>query len=297
MLGAFEATREAVAEAVERDLERVLPAAGPGPESQLFAAMRYAVLEGGKRLRPFLVCASADIFGVPRERSVRVGTAVELVHCYSLVHDDLPSMDDDRLRRGRPTVHVAFDEATAILAGDALLTLAFEALSREEATPDPMARLELLRGLARAAGPRGMVGGQMIDLWAETRALDEAGIVRLQRMKTGEMIAFAGEAGAILGHGGSEARHALRMYAHDLGLAYQITDDLLDVRGREADLGKTAGKDAVRGKATFVSLLGERAAADRAAMLARQSVAHLEHFGREADALRGLAEFVISRRS
>ena len=292
----FDAALAAAARAVEAELSRILPESGAQPESRLFLAMRYATLGGGKRLRPFLVSASARIFGAPQQRAARVGAAIELVHTYSLVHDDLPCMDDDDLRRGQPTVHVRYDEATAVLAGDALLTLAFEVLSDEATTPDLTVRLELIRGLSRAAGARGMVGGQMLDLLAEHQAPDETGIVRLQRLKTGEMIAFSAEAGAILGHGGPEARQALRMYAHDLGLAFQITDDLLDVRGASADVGKRTGKDAARGKATFVALLGEEGAESRARLLARQAVAHLELFGEKANSLRNVADFVINRR-
>lgn len=283
------------AKAVDRELERLLPAVEE-PEAQLFEAMRYAVLGGGKRLRPFLVIAGAEIFGVPSSHAARVGAAVELVHSYSLVHDDLPCMDDDDLRRGQPTVHKQFDEATAVLVGDALQALAFEILAQEATSSDPKVRADLILGLARAAGAHGMVGGQMLDLLAETTPLDKNGIVRLQRLKTGEMIAFAGEAGGILGHADQGRRDALRMYAHDLGLAFQITDDLLDVEGSAEELGKAVGKDAEAGKATFVSLLGVEGARQRARMLSEQANAHLDVFGRKADTLRALSDFVISRR-
>jgi farnesyl diphosphate synthase len=296
-LAEFEAALAAAAKAVEAELERVLPKPSEGPEGRLFEAMRYATMAGGKRLRPFMVIAGADIFEVPTSQSARAGAAVELIHTYSLIHDDLPCMDDDVMRRGKPTVHVAFDEATAVLAGDALLTLAFEVLAEEATTHDPLVRAQLVLGLARAAGGHGMVGGQMLDLLAENKQMDETSIIRMQRLKTGEMIAFSGEAGAILARTGSHDRQALRMFAHDLGLAFQITDDLLDVTGESARLGKTAGKDAEQGKATFVAMLGIEGAKERAEMLSRQAVAHLEIFGERADALRALAEFVISRRS
>ena len=294
---AFDTALRAAAKAVEAELDRVLPRPSEGPEGRLFQAMRYATLGGGKRLRPFLVIAGADIFAVPKPRSVLAAAAVELIHCYSLVHDDLPCMDDDVLRRGQPTVHVEFDEATAVLAGDALLTLAFEVLTDEERLPDPKVRADLVQGLARAAGGHGMVGGQMLDLLSENAVTGETQIVRMQRLKTGEMIAFSGEAGAILGRTGTAERQALRMYAHDLGLAFQIADDLLDVTADTAALGKTAGKDEAQGKATFVAILGVEGAQARARMLTDQAKAHLEMFGERADALRALAEFVINRRS
>ena len=293
----FEAALSSAAEAVEAEMDRTLPRPSEGPEGRLFEAMRYATLGGGKRLRPFLVLSSAAIFEVPRERAVRVAAAVEFLHGYSLVHDDLPCMYDDVLRRGQPTVHVKFDEATAVLAGDALLTLSFEVLADEATTPDPRVRADLVLGLARAAGGHGMVGGQMLDLLGENQALDETEVVRMQRLKTGEMIAFSGEAGAILARKGSLERQALKMYAHDLGLAFQIADDLLDVTGETAELGKTAGKDEDQGKATFVAILGVEGARERARMLAEQAQAHLELFAERADALRALAEFVINRRS
>lgn len=286
------------AKAVDRELTRLLPG-GDEPEGKLFEAMRYGVLGGGKRLRPFLVMAGSEIFNVPKEQSVRVGAAVELVHAYSLVHDDLPCMDDDDLRRGQPTVHRQYDEATAVLVGDALQALAFEVLADKATSSDAKVRADLVLGLARAAGAHGMVGGQMLDLLAETTAvdaMDRSAIVRLQRLKTGEMIAFAGESGGILGHADPHARDALKMYAHDLGLAFQITDDLLDVEGSADELGKAVGKDEGAGKATFVSLLGVEGARQHARILSDQAAAHLELFGRKADTLRALCDFVINRR-
>ena len=293
----FEAALAACANAVEAELDRLLPKVDSAPERQLFEAMRYAALGGGKRLRPFLVVAGADLFGAPKSQSIRVGAAVELVHAYSLVHDDLPCMDDDDLRRGRPTVHKRWDEATAVLVGDALLTLAFEVLASEDTTSDLAARADLTLGLARAAGANGMVGGQMLDLLGENAQLGEAEIVRLQRLKTGAMISFAAEAGAILGRASEAERTALRLFAHDLGLAFQIADDLLDVRGKTEQVGKRTGKDAARGKATFVALLGEAQAEARARMLARQAASHLDLFGERADVLRALAEFAINRKA
>lgn len=286
---------ERAAKAVDRELSRLLPD-GDEAESQLFEAMRYAVLGGGKRLRPFLVVAGGEIFDVAIASCLRVGAAIELVHAYSLVHDDLPCMDDDDLRRGQPTVHRKYDEATAVLVGDALQALAFEVLSHQDTASDPKVRADLVLGLARAAGSHGMVGGQMLDLLAETQPMDQNQIVRLQRLKTGEMIAFAGEAGGILGHADQAGRDALKMYAHDLGLAFQITDDLLDVEGDAAEVGKAVGKDADAGKATFVSLLGVEGARQRAQILSEQAAQHLELFGRKADTLRALCEFVINRR-
>ena len=294
----FEEALKATAEAVEAELDDILPpTGGGGGEGELAEALRYATLGGGKRVRPFMVVASADIFNVPKRNALRVGAAVELVHSYSLVHDDLPCMDDDALRRGQPTVHVKYDEATAVLVGDGLLSLAFEVLADEATAADPRARVELVHGLAQASGAHGMVGGQKIDLWAENERLDETQIIRLQRLKTGAMIAFAGEAGAILAGAEAASRQALRMYAHDLGLAFQIADDILDVTGDTEELGKTAGKDVEQGKATFVTLLGLEGAKERAGMLAARAVAHLEIFGERADALRALAEFVVARRS
>jgi len=285
---------------VAREVERVLGATLPdpaGPEHALAAAMRYATLGGGKRLRPFLAVASADIFEVPSDYSLRVAAAVELVHCYSLVHDDLPCMDDDDLRRGRPTVHRQFDEATAVLAGDALLTLAFDVLSAPAPHPSADIRIELTRALAHASGAQGMVGGQAIDLAAEKSPLDMGGITRLQALKTGALIAFCCEAGAIMGHADHDRRVALKAYAHDLGLAFQIADDLLDREGTAEETGKAVKKDAAAGKATFVGLMGVGQARQQARLLADQAKAHLHAFGGGADLLRDLADFAINRRS
>jgi farnesyl diphosphate synthase len=263
----------------------------------LFDAMRYAALGGGKRLRPFLVLQSSGLFSVARRSALRAAAAIELVHCYSLVHDDLPAMDDDDLRRGKPTVHKAFDEATAILAGDALLTLAFEVLAHEETHSNPDVRCRLVAKLANAAGAHGMVGGQMIDLSADGREMDIGEITRLQRLKTGALIGFACEAGAVLGQVAEPQHEALRGYAHDLGLAFQIADDLLDVEGTAEEVGKAVGKDASQGKATFVSILGPERAREQANMLVGQAVDHLAIFDEKADFLRNVARYVVERRS
>jgi farnesyl diphosphate synthase len=295
-LRAFDAALTAAAAAVEAALDRTLPKDG-GPETRLFEAMRYATLGGGKRLRPFLVLEGAKLFGVPEARAARAAAAVELVHCYSLVHDDLPAMDDDALRRGRPTCHIQFDEATAILAGDGLLTLAFEVLADEATHPEAAVRARLVLALAKAAGAQGMVGGQMCDLEAETRQLALPEIKRLQRMKTGALFAFSCEAGALLGQAAAERHRALLAYAEDLGLAFQIADDLLDAEGTEAEVGKRVGKDAELGKATFVSLLGIENARKEAQRLVQRAVSSLDIFGKKAEPLAELARFVITRRA
>jgi len=268
----------------------------PGLEARVYEAMRYSALAPGKRLRPFLVLASAGLFGVARRCALQVAAAIEMVHAYSLIHDDLPAMDDSDLRRGRPTCHKEFDEATAILAGDGLLTAAFAVLSDPDTHGDPAVRCELVTALAGAAGAAGMVGGQMTDLIAEHQSLDIGAITRLQRMKTGALIAFSCEAGAILAKAPHEPRTALRGYAHDLGLAFQIADDLLDVEGSATETGKPVGTDAAAGKATFVSILGAGRARAQAELLIRQAMAHLDLFEQRAELLREAARFVITRR-
>ena len=286
----------AAATEIDAALEAQLPVP-EGPEKQLVEAMRYATLGAGKRMRPFIVLQSAGLFSVSPTSAMRAAVAIEMVHCYSLVHDDLPAMDDDDLRRGRPTVHKQFDEATAILAGDALLTRAFRVLADPATHGDPIVRSELVLVLAEAAGAAGMVGGQMLDLLAEKTPLDIGGITRLQRLKTGALIAFAAEAGGLLGKAPMQARLALRAYAHDLGLAFQIADDLLDAEGSTEEVGKRTGKDAARGKATFVSLLGAERARAQARMLAEQAAKHLDLFAEKADLLRDVARWVVDRRS
>jgi len=280
---------------VDAVLEGVLPR-GEGPDSRLSEAMRYATLGGGKRLRPFLVLAAGGLFGGVEGRLVRAGAAIELIHSYSLVHDDLPAMDDDDLRRGRPTCHIAFDEATAILAGDALLTLAFEVLADAATHPDPAIRIELVRLTSIAAGARGMVGGQMIDLLAEHNQPARDVVIRMERMKTGAMIALACECGAVLGQAPGAGRAALRAYGEDLGLAFQIADDLLDAEGAEADVGKKVGKDLAAGKANAVAALGIAGAREEAARLARSAIERLAGFGGQAEILRRVARFVVERK-
>jgi farnesyl diphosphate synthase len=277
-------------------LERLLKPP-PGLEARVYEAMRYSALAPGKRLRPLLVLASSRLFGVSRTCALQVAAAIEMVHAYSLIHDDLPAMDNSDLRRGRPTCHKAFDDATAVLAGDGLLTMAFEVLSDPDTHGDPAVRCELVAALAAAAGGTGMVGGQMIDLIAESRVLDIGAITRLQRMKTGALIAFSCEAGAILAKAAPELRTALRGYAHDLGLAFQIADDLLDVEGSSAETGKPVGADAAAGKATFVSILGAERARAQAELLVDQAVAHLDLFEQRAELLRQVARFVVNRRT
>lgn len=292
----FKAALAEAAEAVEIVMGRLLPLPEL-VEARLFEAMRYGCLNGGKRLRPFLVLSSANLFGVNTDCALRVGAAVEMLHSYSLIHDDLPAMDDGDLRRGRPTVHREFDEATAILAGDALLTYAFEVLADPATHEDPNVRCQLVAALGKAAGAHGMVGGQMLDLIAEHEAFDITTITRLQRMKTGDIIAFSCEAGAILGKASPPQRLALRAFAHDLGLAFQIVDDLLDVEGTEAETGKSVGRDADAGKATFVSILGRERARAQAELLAAQAAQHLDIFDGRAGLLKAVADFVVHRRS
>ena len=281
---------------VTKMLDDLLPVIDT-PEARVIEAMRYSSLEGGKRVRPFLVTQSAALFGVDRVSALRAAAAVEMVHCHSLVHDDLPAMDDDDLRRGQPTCHIKFDDATAILAGDALLTMAFQVLADPATHTDPSVRADLVLALSKAAGAHGMVGGQMMDIWAEENELNVAQITRLQRMKTGELIAVSAEAGAILGKASEDARAALHAYAHDIGLAFQIADDLLDVEGDAATVGKATGKDAGAGKATFVSLLGIEKARQQADMLSEQAAGHLEIFGEKGDLLKQMARFIVERRA
>lgn len=290
-----------VAAGVEAELDRLLPQPD-GPTARLGEAMRYATLGGGKRLRALLAVAGGDLFGASRQGSLRVAAAIEMLHAYSLIHDDLPCMDDDDLRRGKPTLHRAFDEAAAVLAGDGLQAQAFEILADPATHEEADVRAELTLGLARAAGPRGMVGGQAIDLAAETRTaagrpLDYAEIAYLQALKTGALIAFAAESGAILGRASMADRAVLRDYAADLGLAFQIADDILDHEGSAAELGKAVGKDAGAGKATFVGLLGLEGAKAKARTLTNSARDRLARFGAAAAVLQELAEFVITRRS
>jgi farnesyl diphosphate synthase len=296
----------AIAAETEALLDRLLGDT-PAPSEiarppRLLAAMRHAVLGGGKRLRPFLLVECAALFGATRSGALLAGAALEFVHCYSLVHDDLPAMDDDDLRRGRATVHKAFDEATAILAGDGLLTIAFDAMSREAVHPDPAVRIALVCELARAAGLGGMAGGQMLDLAAEgrfeqKRALSENEILTLQAMKTGALIGFACRAGAILGQADAGARACIDRFGVAIGKAFQIADDLLDVESDAATLGKAAGKDAAAGKATLVSALGVAGAHARLDALIGEADAALAPFAAKADTLRATARFIAERRA
>ncbi len=259
-------------------------------------AMRYSALSGGKRLRPFLTACSASLFGVSWEAAIETASAIEFIHTYSLIHDDLPAMDNDDLRRGKPTCHKAFGEAAAILAGDGLLTYAFQILASPKIHSDAAVRCELISALATASGCWGMVGGQMMDLEAENATLSVDEIIRLQRLKTGELFAVSCEAGAILGKAPGMMRNLLRAYAHDMGLAFQITDDLLDVEGTRTEMGKSVNKDKIAGKATLVSVMGVERAREHSQILIKQAISHLSVFDKKADNLRQLAEFVISRK-
>jgi len=285
---------------VEESLADLLPSPTSGgdplAEARVIEAMRYAC-EGGKRLRAFLLLETAAAFGVARDRAMYAACAIECIHAYSLVHDDLPSMDNDDLRRGRPTTHRQFDEATAILAGDALQTHAFTLLADERTHENAFVRVQLIAAIAKASGAGGMVGGQMIDIAAETAdtALSLAEITRLQRMKTGALIEVSCQAGGILGK--ADARH-MRMiegYGRDFGLVFQIVDDLLDIEGDAATVGKAVGKDAGKGKATFVSILGIDDAKDRAERLTAQAIAHITPLGDRSTALAALAEYALNR--
>ncbi|MGY9057241.1 MAG: polyprenyl synthetase family protein [Alphaproteobacteria bacterium] len=285
----------AVATQVDATMSALLPS-GNVPEAKLFDAMRYAALGQGKRLRPYFVVASARLFGVPDAQSIRVAAAVEFVHSYSLVHDDLPAMDDDDLRRGRATVHKAFDEATAILAGDALLPLAFEVLSDEATHPDAIVRCKLITGLAGAIGADGMVGGQVLDLEPPSPAT-YADVARMERMKTGALFAFSCEAGAALGKASTDAHTSMRAYAFDMGLAFQIADDILDLEGDEATVGKRVGKDADAGKITAITILGVDEARAKARALLDQALGQLSEFGAAAEPLRQAAVFAVERQA
>lgn len=283
-----------IAADVDGEFDRLLTLPGD-TRDRLYAAMRHAAIGGGKRLRPLLVTATASLFNVDRAAALRVGTAVEAIHVYSLVHDDLPCMDNDDMRRGKPTVHKAFDDATAVLAGDSLHALAFEILASPSTHPDPFVRAELISTLALASGPDGMAGGQMMDIEAENSAFDLQTVTRLQALKTGALIAASVEMGAILGHVPPEGRAHLKGYARDIGLAFQIADDILDVEGDPELAGKALQKDAVAGKGTFVSLMGLDRAKQQAAMLVAQANEHLASYGSEADLLRAIADYVTER--
>ncbi|MFZ1992188.1 MAG: polyprenyl synthetase family protein [Alphaproteobacteria bacterium] len=284
------------ASAVDLELARVLPEPH-GLHARIQEAMRYAITAGGKRLRPFLVIESAKLFNVDPAYALRAAAAIELVHTYSLVHDDLPCMDDDDLRRGQPTVHVAFDEATAVLVGDALLTIAFEVLASEKTHPSAEVRCQLIARLAEASGSNGMIGGQMIDMEAPNQSLSADSIILLQRMKTGALFEFACEAGAILAQAGHEHRERLRGYARDFGLVFQITDDLLDALSTAEKAGKAVGKDQEQGKATLISAFGVSGARSKAEQLARRAAEALVPYGTTAAALQELPIYLLDRQS
>jgi farnesyl diphosphate synthase len=304
----FAARLDAIARDVESLLDRLLASSEEDSEitrpRRLLDAMRYGSLGGGKRLRPFLVVEAASLFGVPLGNALMAGAALECIHCYSLIHDDLPAMDNDDLRRGRPTVHRAFDDATAILAGDGLLTFAFDLLSRPETSADPAIRVQLVKMLSRAAGIGGMVGGQMLDLAAEGRfphgasnTLSERDVAVLQAMKTGALLRFACNAGAILGQASDNEAVALDRFGDAIGQAFQIADDLLDVEGDSAVVGKATGKDAAAGKATMVSILGVAGAKTRLQALVADAGAALAPFGTAATTLVTAARFIADRRN
>lgn len=284
-----------VADRVTVALDQLIPPA-QGPEADLMRAMRHSALANGKRMRPFYVIETGAMFDAPEKSLLRTAAALECVHCYSLIHDDLPCMDDDDFRRGQPTVHKAFDEATAVLAGDALLTLAFKILANSETHNDPKIRLRLLERLADASGAQGMVGGQMIDMLEEESPRDLNTITRMQRLKTGALISYSVEAGAIIGGANEMERQALHGFAHDLGLAYQISDDLLDAIGDEADVGKPLRTDDTAGKANFVTLLGIEQAQERVRLLAAQAKEHLAIFRQRAHILLQSVDFVLDRK-
>jgi farnesyl diphosphate synthase len=283
---------------IQREIDTAFDALLPLPDDarmRLVEAMRYAAIGGGKRVRPLLLVTTAEMYGVPRDAAVRAGSALEAIHVYSLIHDDLPCMDDDAMRHGKPTVHRAYDEATAVLAGDSLHALAFEILAMPETSPDSFVRAELVQALAAASGASGMAGGQMMDIAAGQQQFDLRTVTRLQQMKTGALLGAAVEMGAILGRVPEEGRAHLRFYARDIGLAFQIADDLLDWEGDEMKAGKALRKDHGQGKATFVSLMGADKARDQAEALAEQAVGHLSNHGEEADILRALARFIVER--
>jgi farnesyl diphosphate synthase len=294
---AFEQRLNEVGDRITVAMDQLIPSAS-GPEAQLMRAMRHGALGQGKRLRPFITIEVGRMFGAQEKALLRAAAAIECVHAYSLIHDDLPCMDDDDIRRGQPTVHKAFDEATAVLAGDALLTLAFEIMASPETHRDALMRCKLIERLAQAAGPRGMVGGQMIDMKPEADAEEEPlqVLARMQRLKTGAMISYAGEAGALLGGATEAERQAIAGYTNDLGLAFQIVDDLLDVEGEAETLGKAIEKDKDAGKVNFVTFLGVDGARARVRLLAAQAKQHLAPFGTRASLLLQTVDFVLNRR-
>ncbi len=291
----LQARLKEVADRVNDALDRALPRP-QGPEAELMNAVRYAALDGGKRLRPFFTIETGTMFDADEASLLRAAIAIECVHTYSLIHDDLPCMDDDDLRRGRPTLHREFSEATAVLAGDALLTYAFELLAEPATHPDPQMRCRLIAGLAKAAGPQGMVAGQAADMAGADIGSDLIAVTRMNRLKTGALINFSVDAGALIGCASDAERTALSRYAHDIGLAYQMVDDLLDAEGVVRDTGKAVGKDNARGKVNFVTVLGAAATRERVGILAAQAKQHLAMFGPRARGLSNAIEFVVERR-
>jgi len=283
---------------VQREVDDMFDALLPSPQDSrapLVDAMRYAAIGGGKRLRPLLLMSTAELYGVDRDCALRAACAVEAIHVYSLIHDDLPCMDDDDLRRGKPTVHVQFGEATAVLAGDSLHALAFEILADPDTSADPFVRVELLATLGKASGMDGMAGGQMMDMMADAEEYDLHAITRLQQLKTGALLAASVEMGAIMGHVPPAGRVHLRNYARDIGLAFQIADDLLDYEGDEAKAGKALRKDEVQGKQTFVTLMGARKAREQARALVDQAIGHLAGHGGDAKMLKAIARYIVER--
>ncbi|PPR35666.1 MAG: Farnesyl diphosphate synthase [Alphaproteobacteria bacterium MarineAlpha6_Bin4] len=279
---------------VDKTIKSLLPF-GKGIEKKLFEAINYSILSSGKRLRPFLVIQSSKLFDVSEKSALRVASSIEMIHSYSLIHDDLPSMDNDDLRRGLLTTHKKYNEATAILAGDSLLTLSFQVLSDTLTHSDPRIRCDLINELAKAAGAYGMVGGQMMDLEAENKKLSIGAITRIQMLKTGALIAYACNSGAIMGRAEKKEKFSLQGYAHDIGLAYQIRDDLLDVTSTEKELGKKVNKDKKAGKKNFVSILGKERAKKQLEFLGNQAIKHLEVFDDKANLLREVARFIVER--
>jgi len=285
---------------VQAEIDSLFDALLPVPDdtsARLIEAMRYAAIGGGKRVRPLLVVSTAGLFGVSRDPALRAGAAIEAIHVYSLIHDDLPCMDDDDLRHGKPTLHKVYDEATAVLAGDALHALAFEILADPETSNDPFTRVELISTLGTASGAQGMAGGQMMDMVADEEGVsyDLHAVTRLQQLKTGALLAASVEMGAILGKAPPQGRAHLRAYARDIGLAFQIADDLLDVEGDVEKAGKALRKDSEQGKQTFVTLMGVDKAREQARALVDQAIGHLAPYGPEADILRALARFIVER--
>jgi farnesyl diphosphate synthase len=291
----LESRLRAAAERINIALDALLPSE-QGSEAHLMRAMRYSALDGGKRLRPFFTLEAGALFDADEAALLRAAVAIECVHTYSLIHDDLPCMDDDDLRRGRPTLHKAFDEATAVLAGDALLTFAFEVLADPATHADPQMRCLLISGLAKASGPLGMVAGQAADMAGGDIGSDLIAVTRMNRLKTGALINFSVDAGAVIGCAREEQRTALNRYAHDVGLAFQMVDDLLDAEGVVRDTGKAVGKDKSRGKVNFVTVLGIEATRERVGMLASQAKRHLATFGERASVLRDAVDFIVERR-